>query len=178
MSGLAHWLAHFSRAVFIETGSKDGDSLADAAEHFIECHSIEINPAAHARCAERFQDLPHVHVHLGDSRDILPRIINPKRHTTFYLDAHCEGAPSKVQEADTECPLLGELEIITRMTWDLRPVIIIDDIHMFAPTYWTDPKTNHHLFTRADWPTFETINAMLPGHWYIEDAENRLGLWV
>jgi hypothetical protein len=41
-----------------------------------------------------------------------------------------------------------------------------------------DPNTNHHLFTRADWPTLERITAMLPGYRYIEDAANRLGLWV
>lgn len=166
------------REIFIETGCKAGDTLWQAKDKFPTCHSIEINGAAYAACLDRFRDFPHVQIHLGDSRDVLPRIIDPTRPTTFYLDAHCEGAPSTVPEADTECPLLDELDIIVYARWTTRPTIIIDDIHMFHPGYWRDPHSNWRLFTPADWPRFEQICELLADYRFHEDTENRVGLWV
>lgn len=166
------------RSVFIETGCKAGDTLWEAKDRFPACHSIEINSDAHAACRERFRGFPHVHVHLGDSRDILPRIIDLTRATTFYLDAHCEGSPSRVPEANTECPLLDEIRLIAERTWAVRPLIIVDDIHMMREEYWLDPNSNHALFTPEDWPRLSQINSILRNYQYLEDQENRVGIWA
>lgn len=166
-----------ARDVFIETGAKSGDTLWAAKDYFDVCHSIEINAKAHRRCVERFRDLHSVCVHLGDSREILPLIIDASRATTFYLDAHCEGAPSTVPESDTECPLLEEIEIIIAAPWTVRPVILIDDIHMMTPEYWNDPASNHALFTPGDWPRFDQIQTLLRDYRYYGEIEKRIGAW-
>ncbi len=163
--------------VFIETGTKAGDTLWEAKDLFPVCHSIEINPGVFSAAVKRFADFTNVHIHLGDSRDVLPKIIDPKRTTTFYLDAHCEGSPSVVPEADTECPLLGELRAILAVRWGYIPVVIVDDIKMFKEEYWTDPESNHHLFKRNDWPTFHEIAELLRLR-YWEDPEGFVGIWV
>lgn len=162
---------------FIETGCKDGDTLWQAKDLFPRCHSIEINADAHARCQKRFQNYDSVQVHLGDSRDVLPGIMNVYHGTMFYLDAHCEGSPSSVPEADTECPLRREVQIIVALPWIKRPMILIDDIHMLKPEYWTNPDSNHHLFMPNDWPRFDEIAALLGAYNYREDTGNRIGIW-
>jgi len=173
-------LGHNSGDVFIETGSKAGDTLAVMRPLFRELHSVEINAAAAAQCAERFRDFPAVHVHHGDSREVLPRIIDPARRTVFYLDAHCEGAPSTVPEADTECPLLREVEIILAADWAERPLVFIDDVNMLRAEYWRDPESNHAMFKAEDWPRFEQVRDLFAaaGYVYGEDRQGRIGLWA
>lgn len=167
------------RDVFIETGTKAGDTLWEAKDHFKSCHSIELDEAITLAALMRFNSEYHVNIHNGDSRDVLPRIINPKFATTFFLDAHCEGAPSTVA-ADTECPLLDELRIIVAAPWTVKPLVLIDDINMFKADYWLDRNTNHELFHRGDWPTFAEIRRLMEDHGYRywEDPSGRIGAWA
>lgn len=164
------------REVFIETGCGTGNTLWEAKDLFPRCISIEIHAPAHAMCVDRFRDVPNVQIHLGDSATVLPSIIDPLRSTTFYLDAHC--AIGTIPEAHAECPLLEELRIITATPWIAKPLIIVDDINMFLDDYWKDPNSNHHLFRNSDWPSIHEIQAILLGYRYLEDMENRVGIWA
>lgn len=170
------------REVFIETGSRTGDTLWLAKDLFPICHSIEIDPHAHAYCKYRFEPHPNVHVHLGDSREILPTIIDPTKGTTIFLDAHWEG--NRPNEFGAECPLLGELEAIVAAPWVSRPVIIVDDWNMFYDSYWLDEANNHKLFDQKTWPRFRDISKVMRGYTFldgrikVEDSlMDRVGIW-
>ena len=165
------------RDVFIETGTKAGDTLWEAKDLYPDCRSIEIDPQVYARCVERFIGCHNVQLYRNDSRKVLSWLLNTNRPTTFYLDAHCEGAPSTVN-ADTECPLLDELRIITAAPWRVRPLVLIDDMNMMHDDYWNDPATNHGLFTRDHWPTFEEIEGIMKDYQYWQSPDGFVGAWV
>lgn len=164
------------RDVFIETGCKFGDTIEEARRHFRLCHSVEIDGATCQLARLRFAEAKNVAVHCGDSRVALPIIIDPTLTTTFYLDAHCEGDRAYMA-TDTECPLLDEVRIIVSQPWKSRPLILVDDINMMKPVYWSDPMSNHALFKREDWPMVEDIATLLPGYRYMENEEGTLGIW-
>ena len=149
------------RDVFIETGTFEGESLATAANHFAVCHSIEVSQVLADAVRERFKDRPHVHVHQGSSPMILPLIIDPRRATVFWLDAHYQGlGRDQMDAAAGECPLLAELDVILAAGWEVRPVILIDDAHCFGCPGNRPPDPKLDLKT---WPTYAQIAARLAG---------------
>jgi len=150
---------------FVETGAFCGDTLAVATlSPFATLETIEIAEAYAAHCTRRFAADARVTVYHGSSPDVLPRIIRD-RPTTFWLDGHFSGGKgqdrtSMMDARYGECPVLAELEIITRFQWTVRPIIAIDDVHMFTQDFWRTSRARH--FTRAHWPTLDAVLAALP----------------
>lgn len=142
--------------VFIETGTDTGFTTAHALHQgFKELHTIDIDQAVADRVRAMFDGLPQVHVHHGDSREVLPRIINANRRTTFFLDAHYQGRGGSA--LDTMCPLLEELRIITSQPWRDLPLIIIDDARSICGEF--------------GWPTMSQVNIALSAYTvYQEDG--------
>src|SRR4051794_12950820 len=99
--------------IFVETGTFEGDTIERVRGEFSEIHSLEVSESLRERAAVRFDDDPSVHLHLGDSRDVLlslKEILKGKR-VMYWLDAHwCVG--DDVGTGGVECPLLGELDAI------------------------------------------------------------------
>jgi hypothetical protein len=136
-------------AVFIETGTFEGDSVAAVRPSFRELHTCELSPELHAAATQRFADDPAVHCHLGSSPNRLRDLAASHAHhpVMYWLDAHwCSAAQTAGQES--QCPLLEELEAIA----PLHPesIVWIDDARYFmAP-----PPAP--LEARG-WPTFQQV---------------------
>ena len=102
---------------FVETGTQFGKTAVWAASHFPCVHTIEL-------CPKTFHEIQGVHTHLGNSKDILPEIIQSVGDSVFWLDGHFPGAGR-----DDQCPVLEELEILKNREGD---IIMIDDFRLFA----------------------------------------------
>lgn len=118
--------------VFVETGTYLGETLAEAAEVFGQCHSIEILENFYLGALERFRGQPRVQIVWGDSTKVLPGLMEIKNPIVFWLDAH--GAP--FAQCGGCVPLLAELRIVTQRDRPLD-VIAIDDTRAFG-TYKGD----------------------------------------
>jgi hypothetical protein len=124
---------------FVETGTFRGDTALWGSGHFDSVFTIEHDRERYRSAAIRLMNVKNIHLFHGDSRFILPLVLSHvKTKAIFWLDAHwtLEGTP------DIQCPLLRELELITR-----RPpgdIILIDDANYFMeppplpeiPNYW------------------------------------------
>lgn len=146
---------------YIETGLYEGDSFAVALRApFKRLDGIEFSSKYVQHCQGRFQD-PRVRISQGSSIGWLKLLLEDVP-TTFWLDAHFTGDPLRpelMSPAIGECPLLGELQIIAAFLWTERPVIMIDDLHMFQPPFWVTPEARN--FTRTHWPTYDDIVRVL-----------------
>ena len=145
----------FKIDVFIETGTWRGETTNNAISCFKEIHTIELSPGFYKDASERFKNNYNVHVHLGDSLDILPKILPTiKRKILFWLDGHySEGGTAKGKQ---NTPLLNELRIIKENSLN-RPIILIDDIRQCQ--HFEDIPVNQVL---KGWPTVgELKNAIL-----------------
>ena len=142
----------YVRDVFIETGIDSGQTTIHALRSgFKKCHTIDINPNTFRRAKLLFAKLTNIYPYLGDSRKILPTVINPDLLTTFWLDAHSCGRDEPLDRAeDTGCPLEEELRIITSFEWKHKPLIMIDDAGGVV-----------HNVDGNDWPTLKTVASIL-----------------
>lgn len=154
--------------VFIETGYGLGATLHGATKQdYDEIHSIELDPdvASHAREYWAHRD-GRVRIHTGDSRLVLPRIIDGAKYTFFWLDAHWSGGmwPGDATPGDTQCPLLDELEVIMHTDWDKWPHIYIDDAPLFEKDgiFWR--MKSSVSFVPEQWPTLRQVIAKLSGY--------------
>lgn len=162
LTNFTHYGKTLVRDVFIETGSYVGETLARAvASGFRSCHSIDVSQHHYDTCRRRFAAQPHVQLHLGSSPDILRRIIDPSRATTFWLDAHYQGqGDDELDINGCECPVLSELVVILSTPWAVKPLILIDDAYLFTDTYWASCGiTKRHGDT---WPRLIQIIALTP----------------
>jgi len=109
--------------VFVETGSRQGNTIVKALAIFDEVHSVELLLEYHTKCLERFNESENVHLYCGDSAEIFPRMMDGiNDRCLLWLDAH---------NADRKaCPLLDELRYLRRHPH--RHVILIDDTQYFG----------------------------------------------
>lgn len=119
----------FGADVFVESGTYLGNTTAKAAELFQEVHSIEIFPKFYSEAAERFEEVPNISLHLGDSGTVLSQIL-PRIHSKilFYLDGHFDGDSSGKGILNT--PILEELRAI-RQYGHPDSLLLIDDLSDF-----------------------------------------------
>ena len=166
------------REVYIECGVFLGQTIRQAAKSFEVCHGIEVVPKIyHELClgieieSVLRKELGKIYLHLGNSVDVLPDIIDPTKKTTFFLDSHftaANSATAPVKEiTGTECPLLDELKVITSFDWSAPHMIFVDDWRMFKGEFWIEDKKrkNYH---REDWPTLEKIKNVMADYEYID----------
>lgn len=120
------WVDRFQVRGIIETGTFLGSTTGFfAALPALQVHSIEIQPDYLDRARKRLAvaAAPHLHLHLGDSRTILPVILQSLAGSgflLFYLDAHWN---------DEYVPLFTELEIIAKHVPN-ECLIVIDDMQV------------------------------------------------
>lgn len=115
--------------IYIETGLWKGDQLAIAAPFFEICHGIELDQYWHSTAKRRVAAHAHVQVHHGDTRQILPQLLEQYDEPCFVkLDAHyCSLSPA-IQKSPF--PLWEELELLRDRHH--ADVVSVDDTHTFG----------------------------------------------
>jgi hypothetical protein len=132
-------LAAHPNEVFVETGTYDGACVQAAlAAGFPEIHSVEVDPGRHRACAARFAGNPRVTIHLGDTLDVLPRILSAlDRRATIWLDAHPLHPGERLTDGRVRWPLLEELRAVAGSSLRRDHTILIDDSVEFGPLFGT-----------------------------------------
>ncbi len=143
--------------LFVETGTGLGETLAKASCVFERCKSVELREDLKDFLVGKFKRIGNVILRGGKSVDMI-RSIKGDLSTTFWLDAHYGGKGPKPEK---ECPLLDELKAIMDIKWKSKPTIMIDDGKYFLPDFWKTARSKP--YNKSQWPTFEQIEAALPG---------------
>lgn len=140
------------RRVLIETGTREGDTVAYLLYDFDRIHTVELDPVVQAQAHARFWDVPHVTCWGGDSRDVLPKILaDLDQPAVFWLDAHYFGTAEEGRRINL--PILDEVRAISTQPHD--HLVLIDDAKVFLD--WP-----HRT---AEFPTLNQITATLQaGH--------------
>jgi hypothetical protein len=106
----------------VETGTYRGETTIFFASIGCPVYSSEVNPRYLGYARVRLWSRSNVHFCLGDSRQVLRRLIQdstvPKDRVFFYLDAHWHD----------DLPLREEISLIFRH-WT-RPVVMVDDFQV------------------------------------------------
>lgn len=158
--------------VLIEAGTDGGRSLGYVTHLFNTIHTIEVNEASYLRGKKRLKHRENVTCHQGNSPEVLAKIIDPKRETVFFLDAHYVdgGKPS----VGPQCPLMDELKVIFGFTWGYQPVIIVDDSRMFSEWFWKR-RAKWTSYLREHWPSLRQITELCVEHGYhVEEIKGML----
>jgi hypothetical protein len=116
--------------VFIETGTWQGDTLAELRNSFDELHSIELSQTLHRKAAERFRDDTKIKLWQGDSGEVLADVLTSLcQPALFWLDGHVSGEGTA--RGTEETPIRRELLQISKHHLMLRHVVVIDDARLF-----------------------------------------------
>jgi hypothetical protein len=154
--GLGH------RQVFVETGTQWGLRTKCFAYLFEQVHTVEIDPEMYAVVSRKLKRFPNITCHLGDSPEVLRRVLDPAKSTTLFLDAHYVGTSPSPGQCERQCPLMDELDAIVSLRWTAPHAIIIDDAIMFQDWWWKRLKATR--YDRRQWPTLRAIKQALKGY--------------
>ncbi len=133
---------------YIETGTYLGEGIKQVLHSYPNIHSIELSEKWYQYNLEQFKNYPHIHMYHGDSKKILPSLLETIHEpVTIYLDAHYSGGTTTFGEEET--PLLHELKILKNRKYD--DIIIIDDCRLLGkkgicgidPTHPVYPTMNY-----------------------------------
>jgi hypothetical protein len=115
--------------IFVETGTYQGETTNEMAQHFNMVHTIEIQPDLFKKTFEIFKNRNNIKCHFGDCAKVLP-VLSPtlKENTVFWLDGHW--SCGETGKGDKDVPLLEELKAIND-TYNGTAVIIVDDYRLF-----------------------------------------------
>ena len=161
--------------VFVETGTYLGNTTAGAAHLFRTVHTIELDEQLYERARKRFENVPNVTCHHGNSPDVLRSLAATiDEPALFYLDAHWSGGATA--HGEVEVPLLEELEIIRERSQG--DFIIIDDARLIGKTGTTGLRlSREYPVSTFDWRNvkIEAIRQRIgPGASIREAADKQL----
>jgi len=130
---------------FVETGTFFGDMIAAQVPRFDRLTTIELDPNLYEKACQRFCDCKKVQVLRGNSRNVLPHVLESLTEPTlFWLDGHYSGGITAREESDT--PIVEELTAIFS-GYPHPHVILIDDARLFRKG--------------SDYPSLEFVSHML-----------------
>ena len=110
--------------ILVETGTYYGEMVAAMKNHFDEIHSVEYDSRLAERAQKKFSGNRHIHIHEGDSQQVVPEILRSLRQPAlFWLDAGYYGWAG-LQGDKTR--LTSELEAVLRHAV-AGHVILMDD---------------------------------------------------
>jgi hypothetical protein len=138
---------------FIETGTYHGDGIQRVLDHYERIHSIELAEKYAMSAAEKFLKYPHVTVYHGNSKEVLPTLLETiSEPVTIFLDGHFSGGETAIGDelvdGVSSAPLLTEIEIIMSRPYD--DIVIIDDTRMFGLRTWMNRGSKG-----GKWPEYE-----------------------
>jgi hypothetical protein len=115
--------------------------------------TIELSGELFAQASRRLADDPTIEVLGGDSRALLPGLVNREVATLFFLDGHWSGGHTA--GSDSECPVLDELVALRGGHAD--DCFFIDDARLF-----TAPPAPPH--DPSHWPSLiEVVDSLRAG---------------
>ncbi|MEK7706050.1 MAG: hypothetical protein AAB426_13905, partial [Myxococcota bacterium] len=142
----------YGLTAFIETGTNYGASVIKAMKAgYAEVFSCEIGPELVEKVKASLRNEPfaeRVHLYTGSSAVLLPRMLEDAAshaRALIYLDAHSDPAlfglniASTAKDLPSLMPLMPELAALKSGRDTRRDVIVIDDLHLICPPYWTGP---------------------------------------
>jgi len=106
----------------VETGSCLYSTTKWLGDNFGKVHTIEISEEYSRHGIHKIADMPKVTAHIGDSVEHLIRlssVLGKKDRAIFFLDAHW----------GDNCPLLAEMDALTKMRLAIPPVVAIHDFY-------------------------------------------------
>jgi len=115
--------------VLVETGTYTGETCWTLRREFDRIETIEVQPELVRLARMRFARTPSVHVHEGDSADVLPSILaSLDRPALIWLDAHpCTDRSAR----DVPVPLVAELRAIAESAVEGH-VVLVDDMRLMG----------------------------------------------
>jgi hypothetical protein len=121
---LRRYRDRYALDTLVETGTFTGETVEALRRSCVQIVSIELAPALHAACVQRFDGIANVRLLEGDSAALLPGIVaGLTAPALFWLDGHYTGGDSA---GDGHAPLMDEIAALLA-----RPargdVILIDD---------------------------------------------------
>lgn len=122
---------HIPGAVWIETGTFQGDTTAFLARFASHVVSLEPGRELFAKAQARFSDNPAVQIINAPSETAFPGLLSDlEGPVCFWLDGHYSGGSTFQGETDT--PIGGEMDAIEAALPRLGSVaVLIDDIRLF-----------------------------------------------
>jgi hypothetical protein len=158
-----HGLTHFTR--YVETGTANGSGIERLRKMFPVLFTVELSEQMAREAGERLRNYANIHRFVGDSPTFLKHIIDPKKSTLFFLDAHYTHThPRNVKAAALrQCPVLDELHTIFGFTWQAEFAILVDDVHLFQRWYRVRrmPKKGYRL---DEWPKLDQLEKVAAKH--------------
>lgn len=140
---LREYGVHFKTPVLVETGLWLAETMLYCKDDFETLHSIELDPDRVKRGRALLKDAPNVHIHLGDSGELLPQLLNQlNQRTLFWLDAHFP--PGEAGQDFAETPIVKELQAIANHPVKDH-VILIDDARDFGQGEYPSLEWMHEL---------------------------------
>jgi hypothetical protein len=137
---LLEYKRKFRSAVFIETGTFLGDSVAMFLKDFDAIYSFELSKELALRAEIRFKDEPHVRIINADSgKELRSLTASIDKPTLFWLDGHYSSEFFvgndfiRTARGEKDTPIVEELNAI--LTSGIKEnVILIDDARCFNGT--------------------------------------------
>jgi len=160
---------------YIETGTYLGDGVKCVLSTYGHIHSIELSERWYLHNVEQFKYNNNVKMYLGDSKKILPELLNSiNEPVTIYLDAHYSGGTTAF--GDEEVPLLFELEILKNRKYN--DIIIIDDCRLLGKAGTCGGGVNHPVYPtmKYDWSNItepKIVNLMKEGYVRLKNDYNK-----
>ena len=136
---------------YVETGVYRGATIAEIFKakktgkiNVSDCYGIELSDFFANKLIDKYKRYTDVHIFHGDTVKQLPVILNKhiNTQTLFWLDAHFSGGDTA--RGKTDCPLLKELEIISKHQIK-NHVLLIDDARTF------------HDKDSKEWPSLKRV---------------------
>jgi hypothetical protein len=158
---------------YIETGTYLGDGIKKVLNNYSAIHSIELSEKWYEYNVEQFKEEPSVKMHLGDSKKILPELLNNiQEPVTIFLDAHYSGKLTSF--GDEETPLLFELEILKNRPYD--DIIIIDDCRLLGKSGTCGCEPDHPIYPEMhyDWrdiTEYDIFKLVKPGYIFLRNDD-------
>lgn len=147
--------------IFVETGTYLGHGIKNVINDFREVHSIELKEEFYKNAVVNFQTNRNVFLHLGDSGDILWKLIYEfNEPVLFFLDAHYSGGETAFgREEEKGVPIIRELSALGKRQF--MDIIIIDDMRLFGKSSYSGIENDPiYPLTQFDW-THITLEHML-----------------
>lgn len=124
--------------IVVETGTGWGHGVIYAIDQGMEVYSMDVDPHTTDALA-RYKDRKDVHLHLGPSYKILPKILPKIPAAVFWLDAHfpCHISLPEPQkfalagDPTVRLPLETELRLIAEHPCFKRSIFYIDDLRIY-----------------------------------------------